>query len=520
MTPTRRPINSESPTMQASLRYAPWGARSMPGRRRRLLCASAGTTLLLLAICAHAALAAPSDSGTLTDVANAFKSTSGGWIATALGYARDLFLALVAIELAWTGITYLLQRDNLSDFVAQLVLKLMGIFFFFALLQNAPTWIPAIVDSFSQAGATIGGQGTVLDPSATFGLGLDLAKQMLATLDNPSLITAVFPALLAVFCSIGVVVAFAVVAGQLMVTLIESYIVISAGLFFLGFSGSRWTLPFSERYVGYAVSVGIKLFMLYLIVGLGATLAQTWQTLFTPGAVAAPQVYIGVAGSALVFMLLGWQIPALAGSLMNGSPAMTLGTAANVIGTTVAAGAGVAGGVLGAAGLGGAAAVAAATAVATRVVNPERLEGQTGSPRPVAIIGPPPRDSSPERASTAVFGESVTSAAAPPPTMTAGAGLGSTQSPDAALESTPPDAGVADQFPTREGAATDAASSVRQPLEDVAAQLAAGSSRRVAAPSSAWRSALDALLGVRIPTLPHDAASGSIQIRFRHHDGD
>src|SRR6202040_1705231 len=108
--------------------------------------------------------------------------------------------------------------------------------------------------------------------------------------------------------------------GQLMVTLIESYIVISAGLFFLGFSGSRWTLPFSEKYVAYAVSVGIKLFMLYLIVGLGQTLAAQWQKLFAPGIVAAPDIYIGVAGSALVFMLLGWQIPNLAPSLMSGSP--------------------------------------------------------------------------------------------------------------------------------------------------------------------------------------------------------
>src|SRR6202011_4155685 len=107
--------------------------------------------VLWFALSASIAYAADG-SGTLTDVANAFKLTSGGWISTALGYARHLFFVLVAIELAWTAITYALQRDNLSDFVAQIVLKLMGVFFFLALLQNAPVWIPYIIDSFSQAG--------------------------------------------------------------------------------------------------------------------------------------------------------------------------------------------------------------------------------------------------------------------------------------------------------------------------------------------------------------------------------
>src|ERR1700730_100237 len=345
---------------------------------------------------------AADSSGTLTDVANAFKLTSGGWISTALGYARHLFFVLVAIELAWSAVTYALQRDSLSDFVAHVVLKLMGVFFFLALLQNAPVWIPYIIDSFSQAGSAIGGQGVVLDPSATFGQGLQLAKNMLGTLNNPAFFTAIVAVLLAVFCAIGVVIAFAVVAGQLMVTLIESYIVISAGLFFLGFSGSRWTLPFSEKYVAYAVSVGIKLFMLYLIVGVGQTLAAQWQKLFAPGVVAAPDIYIGVAGSALVFMLLGWQIPNLAASLMSGSPAMTLGGAGNMGGTIVAGGATLAGSGLAVAGAVGAAGFAAGTAIAARAVDFHGLERGKGSssPAPVGVIAGRPEDLGSERFAT------------------------------------------------------------------------------------------------------------------------
>ena len=56
------------------------------------------------------------------------------------------------------------------------------------------------------------------------------------------------------------------------------YIIIGGGALLLRFNGSKWTQVFAEKYLGYAVSVGIKLFALYLIVGLGQNLANTWVT--------------------------------------------------------------------------------------------------------------------------------------------------------------------------------------------------------------------------------------------------
>jgi type IV secretion system protein TrbL len=403
----------------------------------------------------------------------------------------------------------------------------MGVFFFLGLLQNAPTWVPAVVDSFSQAGAAISGQNTVLDPSSTFGQGLQLAKAMLGTLNNPAIFTAVLPVLLAVLCSIGVVIAYAVVAGQLFITLIESYIVISAGLFFLGFSGSRWTLPFSERYVGYAVSVGIKLFMLYLIVGLGATLAQQWQTLFTPAVVAQPEVYIGVAGSALVFMLLGWQIPNLAGALMNGSPSMTLGTAGNMVATTASAGAGVATGAFAVAGVGAGAAISAAAAIAARTANPSALEAssESSSPRPIGFIEPAPRNQ--ETAQQAPSDNlDLTASATTAPTVSRGAATSDWTQGGGTSGSAFSSSGAAGAEPdqvdgtTKYDISSESAASTTRSLEDLIAQHASKSSVQQTTPSNALRSAMDAMRGLRIPTLPHDAAGGSIHIRFRHHDGD
>ena len=89
-----------------------------------------------------------------------------------------------AIEIAWSAITYVLQKDSLPDFVASLLLKILGVGFFFIVLQPqyGPVWIGDIISSFSQAGSAIGGQVqlTPSDPSSVFNCGTDIANAMLA----------------------------------------------------------------------------------------------------------------------------------------------------------------------------------------------------------------------------------------------------------------------------------------------------------------------------------------------------
>jgi type IV secretion system protein TrbL len=305
----------------------------------------AAALLFFLALVPSAALAqsataacAPSvgQGGILTGLASQFSTTTGSWTTTALGYAQDLFFALVAIEIAWSAITYVLQKDSLPDFLAALLLKIISVGFFYILLQPqyGPVWIADVIASFTQAGSAIGGQSQFgpSDPSSVFNCGTDIANAMLQSLSgNPvginlgNILPAVEATLAALVCALGVVLAFAIIAGQLLITLIESYIVVGAGVFMLGFTGSRWTLVFGEKYVGYAFSVGIKLFMLELIVGLGSGLGQQWAALFGNG-IAPPGTYIEVVGAALIFGFVSWQIPSLAASLMNGAPRMTLGS--------------------------------------------------------------------------------------------------------------------------------------------------------------------------------------------------
>ena len=185
----------------------------------------------------------------LDGISDSYEAAATGWMGPMLAYANRLFGLLLAIELAVTGAKWVLEKDDTRSFIAAMVSKILGVGFFYALLQFAPTWIPALMNSFRDAGATVGGAG-VLSPSAVFAQGLNFVIIIFKSISDMDMWDAVGVILAALPAAVFIIMAFVVVAGQLLVTLIESYFVISAAVIFLGFGGSRWTQDFVQKYLG------------------------------------------------------------------------------------------------------------------------------------------------------------------------------------------------------------------------------------------------------------------------------
>jgi type IV secretory pathway TrbL component len=87
---------------------------------------------------------------------------------------------------------------------------------------------------------------------------------------------------------------------------------VTGGVVFLGFAAFRGSAPIADKYVVYAVQVGAKLFLLYLLVGTGLSLVTTWtadmqQQLAVSGGNFKP-LFDLLAGT-VVFALLVWRIP-------------------------------------------------------------------------------------------------------------------------------------------------------------------------------------------------------------------
>ena len=302
-------------------------------------------------------------AGMMDTLVSQVQGASGGWMSTPLGYATNLFFGLAAIEFAWSAIQLTLKKSELSEIMVGTLFKVMSLSFFAMVLIKAPEWIPAIVNSFKAAGAGVGGS-TVLSPSAVFDQGLQVAASLMQfsndaapstgsmiinTLTNSGqglgkfMLSSIIIGVASVFIILG----YGLIAVQLLITLVESYLIIGGGALMLGFSGSRWTHNLSEKYFGYAISIGVKLFTIYLIIGFGDSFTQALKDTIAAAYAAHPEGpsfgdYLGVGGASLFYGVTGYMAPGLAGSMLNGTVAMSLqsaGTAAGMVGgAPVAAG--------------------------------------------------------------------------------------------------------------------------------------------------------------------------------------
>jgi type IV secretion system protein TrbL len=438
-------------------------------RHRSLLVLSA----LVIATGALAYGQTPAPQSGPSDLLDVYKNATTTWVSTAFGYANKLFGLLAVIDFTWAMIVLFLERHELEGWIAGFLKKLMTISFFYALLINQSTWFPAIINSFVQIGQQAGGVSGYLNPSSILWTGVQISGAILAAClpsatagataggivgvlvpGAGAALTAasLIPALVALFCALLIFLAYVVITLTFIMATVESYVVMSAGLIFLGFGASRWTVPYTERYISLVVSTGVRLMVLYMIIGLGQTLSNTWVQEASQIALstAGLQSLFGLLASVIVFMALAWQVPKLAGSILQGSlqmgssdliaPAMSAAVVAGTIGAVATAGVGAVAGGVGLLGAGGAAAAGSGAGAAGGA------SGVGGSFMPGAAGGMMPGMGSTMAgggASGAAPGVEGAMNSVPPPVPSAGGGGG-----DAVAVDPPPISVAADSSPT------------------------------------------------------------------------
>lgn len=297
-------------------------------------------------------------SGSFTGLLDLVKSSAANWDGTLKGYAKTLFWLLASIQFVWTFFPLVFRQADFGEIVGELIRFILVIGFFYALLLFSAEWAEAVVDSFRQAGASAAGLGsTGIRPGDIFGTAVELANTV-GNVETWNPLTATMIAISALV----VLVCFAFIAAFMGLTIIESYVVINASALFMGFGASQWTREYGMAIVRYAVSVGAKLFVLTLIVGLIIDSAKQWAAAYDSDD-ASMWTMVGLS---LACASLAKTIPELVAGMISGSSmgggssiggmaAAGAAGAAAAIATIATAGAATpaAAGALGAAGAGG-----------------------------------------------------------------------------------------------------------------------------------------------------------------------
>ncbi|MDT7858077.1 type IV secretion system protein [Rubrivirga sp. S365] len=236
-----------------------------------------------------------------------------------LGIAASTFGVLAVIEIALSAIVWTLRESGPDRILSALVLKLAWLAFAFGLIASFSVWFPPIIDGFQQAGQAVA--PGVVSPGDVLGLGVQLSTSMvnsffdgvgLMDLSFSLVATAILVALAAFFVEL----MYAVIAAAVVVVIVESFIALAAGALVLGFAAFRGTANLADRFVAYVFNLGIRLFSLFLLVGIGFNVAQTWLPVIqsSPDDVAA---MLAVLGGSLTFMLLVVVIPHKVSTLLT-----------------------------------------------------------------------------------------------------------------------------------------------------------------------------------------------------------
>ncbi|HEY6322267.1 MAG TPA: P-type conjugative transfer protein TrbL [Thermoanaerobaculia bacterium] len=271
--------------------------------RRRGAAALFGAAMLVAA--------QPAAAGLLDDLVKGYQTAASSWLATLVPMAERTFGILAGIEIAVGALMWFVNRKTIDEMFLAFIRKILVLGLFYGFLSQFPLWVPRIVEGFQAAGQAAS-QTQELSPSGVIQVGIDISTRLLKA---SSLIGLLLPAVgmfLAPVVVLIVMIAFIAIAAQLVMTLVESYLVVTGGVVFLGFAAFRGSAPIADKYIVYAVQVGVKLFLLYLMVSTGLAMAARWaldmETQFAIFGGNLKPLFDILAGS-VVFALLVWKIP-------------------------------------------------------------------------------------------------------------------------------------------------------------------------------------------------------------------
>jgi type IV secretion system protein TrbL len=206
--------------------------------------------------------------------------------------------------------------------------RIVGLLFWFNIVKLGLPFLIAIPMSFLQLGQ-MAGNSAAITPSGILADGFSTASRLLHNAYEAgnafNLLTGGMFGLAAIF----IILAYFIVCVHFMMALIEMWTSLRAAFLFVGFSGSRWTESYAERYISLLISTGLRLMILELFVGFGHQFAVQW---WKPAAETAPFDDAGIilafqiAVEAMLFGVICHSAPAKIAGILSGSPALSAGS--------------------------------------------------------------------------------------------------------------------------------------------------------------------------------------------------
>jgi type IV secretion system protein TrbL len=298
---------------------------------------------------------ATADPAVLDDFLNKFRTQVDAGFGLIQGDVSATLGTLVVISIVITALLWAIDENQ--NVLASLVRKVLLVGFFAWLVSQWPTLTKTVINGFAALGLKAGGGAMTVttfttSPSQIVMAGINVISGLMQYVKKISpgpieFFAHIDVVAMALIAAVGILIAFVILAVEIVVTIIEFHIVTLVAFVTVPFGVLTQTSFMSERAIGYVVSVGIKLMALAIVVSLGTTVFDNYTVSTDPGI----GEDVGLLLAAVVMVMLALKIPSIAAALISGGPQLNAGGA--VMGAAGVA-AGVAGGALAMRALGGA----------------------------------------------------------------------------------------------------------------------------------------------------------------------
>jgi type IV secretion system protein VirB6/type IV secretion system protein TrbL len=196
-----------------------------------------------------------------------YRQAASAWEPRLKQTARHIFWILATISLVFT-FGYMAVRGNagVGDFFGEFLHFGVTTGFFYWLLDNGSSIAKAILASFMRLGQEAApGFHSELTPSSLLSLALDLVGRSTAAFGEQDAATSVMLLLL----SLAIAVLFALIASLMVLLLCSAWLLVYAGVIYLGFGGGRWTSDLAVNYFRSVLGLGVQTLVFCLLAGIG-----------------------------------------------------------------------------------------------------------------------------------------------------------------------------------------------------------------------------------------------------------
>ena len=315
-----------------------------------------GVTLALYSTAASAQL---TNQGMLDQVVTEFATRATSWQTVVMNAAMFLFWTLGTISLVFTFGFMALRKADIGEFFAEFIRFILFFGFFLWLLRNGPAFANSIIQSLARIGEQASGVASVT-PSGIVDIGFMILKQAFR---NSSIWSPV-DSFIGVALSVGILILLAVVAVNMLLLLVSGWLLMYAGIFFLGFGGSRWTSDMAINYYKTVLGVAVQIMTMVLLVGIGNDLLSSFYARMNTGTLNFEELGVMLVFCVALLMLVN-RVPPLVAGVISGTGIGNAGGIGNFgAGAAIGAAMGAASMAAGAASVAGAAVMGGAASAA------------------------------------------------------------------------------------------------------------------------------------------------------------